>query len=203
MHTGSRHARLSLALTLVLVAGLGGCATGGGSAGDAFSEEATRALEIEVLNLNFADATLWIQRGNERIRLGTVTGKTEDKFSLAWPYSYETTITIDLVHGPSEPANDLELPDNAEKIRINQTFLQVDETSGITWVVSDLQDMFFRPGDATLGEDENLWFLIEWRDIPSTTAPGIRTDPLGAESATASRFPSSWGALKARPLADE
>jgi hypothetical protein len=114
-----------------------------------------------------------------------------------------TSITIDLVHGDAEDANDLELPANAKKIRINQTFLQVDETTGITWVVSDLQDMFFRPGDATLGEDENLWFLIEWRDIPSTAAPGIRTDPLGAGSVTSTRLPSSWGAMKARPLADE
>jgi hypothetical protein len=114
-----------------------------------------------------------------------------------------TSISIDLVHGPAEDANDLELPDNAKKIRINQTFLQVDETTGITWVVSDLQDMFFRPGDELLGEDPTLWFLIEWRDIPSTAAPGIRTDPLGAPTVASSERPSSWGALKARPPADQ
>jgi hypothetical protein len=100
-----------------------------------------------------------------------------------------TSITIDLVHGPAVDADDPELPPGAKEIRINQTFLQVDESTGITWVVSDIQDLFFRSGDATLDEDPDLWFLFDWRDIPSTGAP--RTPASGEQETT-------WGKLKSR-----
>jgi hypothetical protein len=99
-----------------------------------------------------------------------------------------TSIAVSLGHGPDAPADDLELPDDARKIRIDQTFLQVDETTGITWVITDLQDMFFRPGDETLGEDPDHWFLIEWRDIPTAAA---------ASGAAAVR-PATWGKLKSQ-----
>ncbi len=72
-------------------------------------------------------------------------------------------------------------------IRINQVQLVVDQTDGITWLVIDTQDMFFRPGNPDLGESPDLWFLIEWRDIPSAAAP--RVSPATEE-------PATWGLLK-------
>jgi hypothetical protein len=106
-----------------------------------------------------------------------------------------TTIAVSLGHGPDVPAEDLELPDDARKIRIDQVMLQVDETTGITWQVYDLQDMFFRLGDATLGENPDHWFLIEWRDIPSTAAP---LPAAGSFIGPASSLPSTWGKIKSQ-----
>jgi hypothetical protein len=98
------------------------------------------------------------------------------------------SISVDLIHGPEEDVEDPEFPTGTKRILINQTFLQVDETTGITWVVSDLQDLFFRPGDETLGEDRDRWFLTEWRDLPSTGAPTVGITAV---------LPATWGRLKA------
>jgi hypothetical protein len=100
-----------------------------------------------------------------------------------------TSIYIDLIHGPAVDAEDPELPADAKKIRINQTLLQVDESTGLTWVASDIQDLFFRPGDPGQGEDPDHWFLIEWRDIPTTSAP--RTPTTGEQVTT-------WGKIKSK-----
>lgn len=75
---------------------LGACA----SAGDPFSgREAAREIEIEVLNLNFSDATLHAVRIGQRIRLGTVTGKQSSTFTLDWPASLPLRIEIRLLGG--------------------------------------------------------------------------------------------------------
>ncbi len=52
------------------------------------------------------------------------------------------------------------------KIRVTHTFLEVDETTGITWQIDgDIQDFFFRQGNTANGEDPTHWLIIEWRDI--------------------------------------
>jgi hypothetical protein len=98
------------------------------------------------------------------------------------------SISIDLDHGPAEAAEDMSLPDNTKKIRINQLFLHVDETSGVTWVVTQVQEFFSRPGDPDLGENPDSWFLVAWREIPSATAP----------SSPASVRGTTWADLKVR-----
>ena len=69
------------------------------------------------------------------------------------------------------------------------TNLEVDQTDGITWTSSDQQDMFFRKGEATAGEDTTRWFLFEWRDLESRTG----SSPMGRPVPV---LPSTWGKIK-------
>lgn len=58
-----------------------------------------RTIEVEIRNLNFADATIYAFRGTERIRLGVVTGKTDEAFRVAWTLNQPLRIQIDLLAG--------------------------------------------------------------------------------------------------------
>jgi len=97
-------------------------------------------------------------------------------------------IDLVVIHDNAVPADSTSFPPGTMTIRLDQVQLAVDQTDGITWLVADLQDLFFRPGNPALGENPDLWFLVEWRDLPSLNAPGV--------------FPSvqqaTWGLLKAR-----
>lgn len=85
---------------LVVLALTSGCLAGGradnpfqgGPAGE-------RTILIEVRNFNFADATIFAFRGTERIRLGTVTGKTDENFRVEWTLSQPLRVQIDLLAG--------------------------------------------------------------------------------------------------------
>ena len=72
------------------------------------------------------------------------------------------------------------------EIFISQTQLEVDQADGITWLAQDQQRMFFRRGLESADEDTTLWFLIEWRDIPSNAAPRAALTVNG----------TTWGFLK-------
>jgi hypothetical protein len=102
-------------------------------------------------------------------------------------------IRIDLLLGPVEPANQVGMPADAKKIRILQTDLQVDNF--ITFLVTDQQDMFFRPGRADAGEDTTHWFLIEWRDLPSLSQ--VQTGGPAEPGAPSAVEPTTWGMVKA------
>ncbi len=58
-----------------------------------------RTIRVEVRNLNFSDATIYAFRGTERVRLGVVTGKTDEDFRLAWTLNQPLRIQIDLLAG--------------------------------------------------------------------------------------------------------
>lgn len=88
-----RPARLLGPLLFALVSG---CATAGSPFTGADDE---REIEIEVLNLNFSDATLHALRMGQRIRLGVVTGKQSDTFTVRWPSSLPLQIEIRLLGG--------------------------------------------------------------------------------------------------------
>lgn len=88
-----RTARLLLLLTALPL----GCAT---SQSDVFRGGGSRNVRIDVLNLNFSDATLWALRGGERVRLGIVRGKQEESFEIGWPLSLPLRIEIDFLAGP-------------------------------------------------------------------------------------------------------
>jgi hypothetical protein len=110
-----------------------------------------------------------------------------------------STITIQLTHLPAEDPSELGFDDDVKKIRINNVQLEVDQTDGTTLLVTDLQDMYFRPGRELLGEDPERWYLLEWRDLPSAGA-APRVSPLGAGAGTTaaddgSTRQVSWGAL--------
>ena len=85
--------RIARALpVLALSALLGGCA----SAPDLF-EGAKRPIRIDVRNLNFSDASVWAVYRAERIRLGTVTGKTDGSFQVPWKGAEPVHMEFDLV----------------------------------------------------------------------------------------------------------
>jgi len=109
------------------------------------------------------------------------------------------SISIQLEHLPPEEPSELGFDPDVKKVRINFVQLEVDQLDGTTLLVTDLQDMYFRPGRKANGEDPEHWFLLEWRDIPSAGSP--RLSRLGAvDGATAltdeTHAFTSWGALR-------
>lgn len=91
-----------VALTLLL--GLTGCTTTGRQlGGDPFSNSAGRpsSVRIEVRNLNFADARLYIVGGARRRSLGTVGGKQDASFTVSWDFNEDVRIEINLLAGPT------------------------------------------------------------------------------------------------------
>lgn len=92
-----RTAVLAVAVSTALGAG---CAFGstvdnpfqGGAGGE-------RTIRVEVRNFNFADATIFVFRGTERIRLGTVTGKTDADYQVEWTLTQPLRVEIDLLAG--------------------------------------------------------------------------------------------------------
>ena len=97
-HPASTRSRLATILALSALA-VGGCA--GNSLDDPYAPGQERSIRIEVLNLNFMDATLHARRGGERHRLGIVTGKSEAVYTMEWPNSYPLQIEIDLLASDS------------------------------------------------------------------------------------------------------
>ena len=103
-------------------------------------------------------------------------------------------IRINLIYGARDTAlNTPGTPLDSLKIRIITTDLQVDQTDGTTWVVTDQQDMYFRKGIVANGENVDYWWLYEWDDLPSLGAPGVR--PLSAGAPETPQKTSSWGNL--------
>lgn len=102
--------------------------------------------------------------------------------------SVVVSISIALTHGPAQPVGEVGFPAGAMKIRITGTQLEVQQADGTSFLVEDMQDMFFRAGNVSLGEDPSEWFLIEWRDIPSQAAA----------SAPWSGGLVTWGGIKSR-----
>lgn len=71
-----------LAVLLLVALWSSACA----SARTPFSDGADRGqtIEVEVRNQNFNQATLWVLRSGERIRLGIVEGKQDRSFRVPW-----------------------------------------------------------------------------------------------------------------------
>lgn len=80
-------------------------ACGGGSARNPFDASSTRAgverIQIEVQNLNFNDVTVWAMRQSQRVRVGRVTGKTDQTFRIEWNVANPIWFEIDIVSGRS------------------------------------------------------------------------------------------------------
>jgi hypothetical protein len=96
-------------------------------------------------------------------------------------------IRINLIYGARDTAvNTSGTPLDSLKIRIITTDLQVDQTDGTTWVVTDQQDFFFRQGKVANGEDPNHWLIYEWDDLPSLSSPRFLVGR------------STWGKIKTK-----
>lgn len=61
--------------------------------------EAESSILIRVVNVNFLDARLFAVRRGSRTRIGSVTGKTNAEFKVAWRFSDFLEIEIHLVGG--------------------------------------------------------------------------------------------------------
>ncbi len=57
------------------------------------------SIEVRIENQNFGDATIHALRGGERIRLGQVTGKSQQNFKIRWNFSVPIEFRVDLVGG--------------------------------------------------------------------------------------------------------
>jgi hypothetical protein len=88
--------------SLATAALLAGCATGGGeSRPESFPQPyAEKEIKIFVTNLAFSDATLYGITNGGRVRLGQITGKKDQVFTLPLEFSSELQLEIDLLAGP-------------------------------------------------------------------------------------------------------
>lgn len=80
-------------------------ACGGGPTRNPFDGTTTggigERIRIEVQNLNFNDATIWAMRSSQRIRVGRVTGKTDQSFTVQWNTAAPIGFQVDVVSGRS------------------------------------------------------------------------------------------------------
>lgn len=104
---------LFLMVTALLV---GGCVLRSGP--DSFRRSPSDdSVRIYVTNLNFMDATLWAVTNGGRDKLGVVTGKRNDLFTLPWRGYTDLRIEFNLLSGPRcmteslpvSPGDDIEL----------------------------------------------------------------------------------------------
>lgn len=100
------HPVIRAALIVALV-GAAGCAQsrqtapspfdGGGARGNATEDP----IRVEIQNLNFNDITVWAVRQGQRLRLGRVTGKTDETFRIQWNPAVPIYFVIDVTGGRS------------------------------------------------------------------------------------------------------
>jgi hypothetical protein len=101
-----------------------------------------------------------------------------------------SAIRAELTFSPAVADTESGHPPGSMWIRVTQTALEVDQTDGITWTVTEPQDFFFRSGNPSAGEDPSHWFLLEWRDLDQ-----IAFAPRLTPEATAVRA-TTWGQMK-------
>ena len=87
---------LLLTATFLLVSG---CASS--RAPYANGEDLARTVDIEIVNLNFNQATLYTVRFSERKRLGIVQGKGEETFTITWEHSAPLRLEMRILSGES------------------------------------------------------------------------------------------------------
>lgn len=93
------HSPSTLLAVFALLLGVGGC--GSAKAINPFAPPSASETQIRVTieNQNFGDATIHALRGGERIRLGQVTGKSEQNFNVRWNFSLPMEFEIHIVGG--------------------------------------------------------------------------------------------------------
>lgn len=92
---------------VVALIGVTGCGTSRSTAPSPFDGSASRGstaedpIRVEIQNLNFNDITVWAVRQGQRVRLGRVTGKTDETFRIQWNPAIPIYIVIDVTGGRS------------------------------------------------------------------------------------------------------
>jgi hypothetical protein len=103
-----------------------------------------------------------------------------------------SSIRLYLTFGsPDTSINTPGTPVDSSRVRIIITDLQVDQTDGVTWVVTDQQEFYFRKGRAAEGQNPERWFIYEWEDLPTLLMGATHPTPVA---------PITWGKLKTRYL---
>lgn len=100
---------LAPALGVVLIASLAASACGTLGLANPFggSSSGESSVTVEVQNRNFADATIHVLRGSERIRLGIVSATEDRTFTVAWRFSMPMRVNIRLLAGGECITDDL------------------------------------------------------------------------------------------------
>jgi len=114
--------------------------------------------------------------------------KTQDSIGTAALFHEATDIDLTARPTVAEDADPNVFPPGTKRVHLHSVEMTVCELDGITWVVTTDQDLYLRPGNATAGEDSAHWFLSEWHEIDSITAPDIEGPTAGS--------PATWGRMK-------
>lgn len=85
--------RVVLGALLLVMAGC----TAFGGAEDPFAGPAKAQIVIEVTNLSFNQATVWMLSSAGERRLGTINGKGEKSFTIRWPRSDDLRLRVRVV----------------------------------------------------------------------------------------------------------
>ena len=113
----------TFAIPLILGFFLVGCGQKGRSVESPFEgDPRDNTVRIHVTNLNFMDATLWAVTTGSRTKLGILTGKRQEVYTIPWDFSTDLRIEIDLLASgkcttealPVSPGEDIELIINLE-----------------------------------------------------------------------------------------
>ncbi|MDX1449945.1 MAG: hypothetical protein R3246_12875 [Acidimicrobiia bacterium] len=85
---------LATAVCLVLV----GCSTRSATPSPFDTDvAATGRIQLQVENMDFNDATLHAVTDGGRERIGTVSGKGQDTFTIEWPFTRDLRVEINLL----------------------------------------------------------------------------------------------------------
>ena len=93
------HSPSTLVAALALLVGAAGCGTTRALNPFAPPSASETQIRVTIENQNFGDATIHALRGGERIRLGQVTGKSEQNFNVRWNFSLPMEFEIHIVGG--------------------------------------------------------------------------------------------------------
>jgi hypothetical protein len=92
--------RATLVLTSILVASACGLSTNARNPFDGSLEQAQEdRLRVQIQNMNFNDVTVFAISSGQRVRVGSVTGKTDGNFRLNWNYADPISFQISVVGG--------------------------------------------------------------------------------------------------------
>ena len=97
-----RPSRRLLALTAILALATACSSLRGGAANPfdgSLEQQQEDRLRIQIQNMNFNDVTVYAVSPGQRVRLGNVTGKTDQNFRLEWNFANPISFEIDVVGG--------------------------------------------------------------------------------------------------------
>ena len=93
---------LRATLVLVTVAATSACGALANNTPNPFDGAARSGedrLRIQIQNMNFNDVTVYAVSSGQRVRLGTVTGKTDESFQIDWNFANPISFQVDVIGG--------------------------------------------------------------------------------------------------------